>query len=120
MKLSAKTKRKVNFLKLLVLKYKYLNLSQVKSDEKRKKKKKRFWIRNFLADRKLHGAFHQLIPKLRSLNHNEELPETFLNYLRMTPECFDVLVEKVRPFIQRKLNGREPISVEEQLAVTLR
>lgn len=92
----------------------------MKSAEKPKKKRKRFWVRNFLVDRKLHGAFHHLIPKLRSLNRNEEHPETFLNYLRMTPDCFDVLAEKVQPLIQRKMIGREPISVEEQLAVTLR
>lgn len=115
-----KIRKKLKILKLLALKYKYLHICNLKSAAITKKKKKRFWEKNYLKGRKSHGAFHQLVPHLRLLNQGEEVPEAFLNYFRITPDCFDVLTEKVRPLIQKNFRGREPISVEEQLAVTLR
>jgi hypothetical protein len=46
-------------------------------------------------------------------------PEEFFTFFRMTPECFDELLLKVAPIIQKSSN-RESISPGERLAVTLR
>lgn len=45
----------------------------------------------------------------------------FKNYVRMSPECFDALVERVRPLIEKQdTNFRKAVPVAERLAVTLR
>ena len=48
-------------------------------------------------------------------------PRTFTRTTRMNPGVHQVLLEKVRPFIERKkTNFREPISAEERLSITIR
>ena len=46
--------------------------------------------------------------------------EDYRKSMRMNPETFHELLEKVRPFIEKKTtNMRKPISAEEKLAATL-
>ncbi|XP_052125867.1 uncharacterized protein LOC127749901 [Frankliniella occidentalis] len=45
--------------------------------------------------------------------------DEFYRFFRMTPDCFDWLLEKVGPFI-RKRSNRKSVSAGERLAITLR
>ena len=67
-----------------------------------------------LKGRRLFGAWYSLIPVMREFDQEE-----YFKFLRMTPESFDWLLEKVRPIITKR-SKREPISAGERLAVTLR
>lgn len=87
---------------------------------KKRRKPKRFWTRKFLKQRKDLGAFWSLVPVLLNPDPNEMRPETYVNYFRMSPENMDVLLEKVKPLIQKKMWVREPISPAERLALTIR
>lgn len=79
-----------------------------------KRKMRRFHVSPILKGRTLYGAWYSLIPVMREFD-----PEEYFKFMRMTPESFDWLLEKVRPMITKHSN-RVPISAGERLAVTLR
>lgn len=86
----------------------------------RKKKKKRstrrMWQADWLKSRPTEGAYHKLFPEIMSEDEN-----LYRNIIRMTPPQFQVLLEKITPWIIKKAtNFREPISPAERLLVTLR
>lgn len=72
-------------------------------------------VREIFKKRKDHGAFHNLIMEMRLYD-----TEKYFNYLRMSPEEFDLLLSKIGPSLQKKYHSTEPISPAEQLAATLR
>ncbi|KAK3920578.1 polyprotein [Frankliniella fusca] len=79
---------------------------------------RRWRVRPMLQERQIYGAWHTLVPLLRETD-----PEEYFNFLRMTPESFDWLLDKVGPVIikqQSKRSLSEYISPGERLAVTLR
>lgn len=78
-------------------------------------KKRRFWVRDIFKNRKSQGAYYNLIEEMRLTD-----TEKYFNYLRMSPELFQNLVQLVGPSIQRPYNRREPIGAGERLAATLR
>lgn len=83
---------------------------------KDRKLRKRLWVRQWIQRRILENTAHKLIQDLR----NEQTDE-FIRYFRMTPEQFDILLEKVTPAIQKRdTNMRLAISAEIRLAITLR
>lgn len=48
-------------------------------------------------------------------------PKRFYLYFRMTPECFDEVLDWIHPeIIKMSTNFREPIPKQERLAITLR
>lgn len=56
---------------------------------------------------------------LRELKENN--PDDFRNYLRMTDECFQVLLGAVRPYIEKQNTIlRKAITAEQRLIATLR
>lgn len=62
------------------------------------------------------GAYHNLIAEMRLTNESQ-----YFNYLRMTPEMFDILLSYVGPVIKKNLNYRDDvISPGQRLALTLR
>ena len=67
--------------------------------------------RSWFLRRKQRSAYNTLLKEL----HTED-PNEFRNYFRMDKTTFKMLLEKVRPLIER----REAISAAERLAVTLR
>ena len=67
--------------------------------------------RSWLLGRKQRSAYNTLLKEL----HTED-PNEFRNYFRMDKTTFKMLLEKVRPLIERQ----EAISAAERLAVTLR
>lgn len=76
---------------------------------------RRYWMKKWLQERESRSHM-TLVRELRQ-SHQEDL----LNYLRMTFETFNTLLEIVTPYIN-KMNTkmRQSISAEERLIVTLR
>ena len=70
----------------------------------------------WLLRKKQRSAYNTLLKEL----HTED-PNEFRNYFRMDKTTFKMLLEKVRPLIERQdTKLREAISAAERLAVTLR
>ena len=65
--------------------------------------------------RKEQGAYHNLVQEMRLKDEKK-----FRNFHRMSVEEFDILLQKVSPFIAKAYYSREPISPGEMLSVTLR
>lgn len=84
---------------------------------RRSHKTKRFWLRPHLQNDARHtlGDYFKLIVPSRASDL-----ELFHKMMRMSPQAFDKLTELLRPFIERKYLIREPISVEERVALTIR
>ena len=81
-----------------------------------KKKHRSMWTRQWLLRRTQYGAYETLLSELR-----REDEGSFLNFLRVAPDLFDSLVERVRPLVQKEhTNFRAPISPGLRLAITLR
>lgn len=71
-------------------------------------------MRPIYMHRETYGAWYHLVPTMREFDR-----DAYFNFLRMTPESFDWLLEKVAPLIT-KTSIRQSISPGERLCVTLR
>ena len=94
--------------------YAYLRLRR----RKRRGRRRRWWLRVWLGPerRRQFGLYDQLMDELR-----REDEKSFLNFLRIPPEMFDEVLERVRPRITKKHTWwRAPIDPGMKLAVTLR
>lgn len=84
---------------------------------KNRKRKRRFWVRTWILRREIENTVENLIRDLRS----EETDDEFKKFFRLSPQQFDILLEKVDPIIRKKdTNFRKAISPEIRLAITLR
>ena len=64
----------------------------------------------------MHGDYHQLLQEL-----NREDPNGFKNFLRIKPELFQEMVERLKPILQKKETKMlDPLPVGLKVAVTLR
>lgn len=87
-----------------------------------RKNERRFWIRPSLGKRNEYGI-EKLLADLRKddIGLRGEMRSSFQNFLRMSSENFEDLIQVVGPTIhKRNTNYRNAISVEERLAITLR
>lgn len=81
-----------------------------------KPRKRRFWVRQFLKQRKQQSQYHILVEELRLYDR-----EYFFKFLRMSPERLERLLGLVAPFItKKKCRSRETLSPAERLVVTIR
>ncbi|KAK3926608.1 Protein ANTAGONIST OF LIKE HETEROCHROMATIN PROTEIN 1 [Frankliniella fusca] len=77
---------------------------------------RRIWVQPWVARRDMLGIHNNLFLELRREN-----PEKYRRCLRMTPEMFDWLANKVDPIIRKQdTHLRRSISVEQRLSITLR
>ena len=79
---------------------------------------KRYWVRPWLsqAQREEEGQYTRLMPMLEL-----DDPMGYRNFIRMPPELFQELEQRLSPEIQRKrIWMRDPLSPGLKLAVTLR
>lgn len=84
---------------------------------KNRKNKRRLWVRKWIKRREIENTAQNLVHDLR----NEGTGDEFRKFFRMSPQQFDILLEKVRPFITKKdTNFRKAISVETRLTITIR
>ena len=72
------------------------------------------WTRAWIQRRRPYGFFDQLIIELR-----REDPKSFINFMRMPPNMYDEILERIRHRIT-KFSYREPLEPGLKLALTLR
>ena len=78
-------------------------IMEYEEEEERRRRKRaacaarrRWWVRPWLARRPIYGHYEQLMNELLRENHTD-----FKNFLRVEPEMFFELVERVGPRIQK-------------------
>ena len=80
------------------------------------RRSKRIWSRQWLLRRSQHGDFDHLLREL----HRED-PKGFKNFLRISPDLFLEMVERLAPRLTKTTTRlRFPLAVGFKLAVTLR
>ena len=92
-----------------------LLLSLLLLRKRKQRKPRRFWIRDIFKSRKLQGDYHNLLQEMR-LTDNEK----YFNYLRMSNDTFQKLLNIVGPRLTKVYCVREPISAGKRLVLTLR
>lgn len=74
------------------------------------------WVQEWVKKRETEGCYAKLLQELRANN-----PNLFRNFVRMSAEDFDFLLELVTPHIQKQDTAmRKAIPPGERLALTLR
>ena len=82
----------------------------------RPRKSHNMWVRPWLLQREERGAYHNIMAEL----YATDIPG-FTNYMRMTPEFFEMIKTRLEPrLVRQATNYRAPISVGEKLALTIR
>ena len=82
----------------------------------RPRRRHNMWVRPWLLQREERGAYHNIVAEL----YATDIPG-FTNYMRMTPEFFEMIKTRLEPHLARQAtNYRAPISVGEKLALTIR
>ena len=82
----------------------------------RPRRRHNMWVRPWLLQREESGAYHNIMAEL----YATDIPG-FTNYMRMTPEFFEMIKTRLEPRLARQAtNYRAPISVGEKLALTIR
>ena len=82
----------------------------------RPRRKHNMWVRPWLLQREERGAYHNIMADL----YATDIPG-FTNYMRMTPEFFEMIKTRLEPHLARQAtNYTAPISVGEKLALTIR
>ena len=82
----------------------------------RKIRRKSVWVREWLARRPVFGQYDQLLNELHAQDK-----KGYKNFLRITPELFHEMVEKLTPRLEKqKTFMRDPLDVGLKLAITLR
>ena len=82
----------------------------------RPRRRHNIWVRPWLLQREERGAYHNIMADL----YATDIPG-FTNYMRMTPEFFEMMKTRLEPRLARQAtNYRAPISVGEKLALTIR
>ena len=103
----------------LALEYTQLEIHDfVEKTKKKSRRKRSVWTRPWLSvgRRRSFGLYDQLLQELR-----REDKKTFRNFMRMPPEMFDELLERLRPRITKQMTFyREPLDPGMKLAITLR
>ena len=88
------------------------------ADHRRRRRQRRWWTRPWLTEeRRLQfGQYSTILAELR-----EGDTSSFKNYMRMTPEMFDELLQRLAPRLQKPdTNWRKALDPGLKLAVTLR
>ena len=82
----------------------------------RQRARKRFWVKPWLLRRPIIGQYEHLLQEL-----NREDVRSFKNFLRIPPELFHEMVERVGPLIQKNDTfWRKALDPGLRLAITLR
>ena len=82
----------------------------------RPRRRHNMWVRPWLLQKEERGAYHNIMAEL----YATDIPG-FTNYMRMTPEFFEMIKTRLEPCLARQAtNYRPPISVGEKLALTIR
>jgi len=90
--------------------------------DKEKRKKRRYWVKKTLKQRNTMGGTQILKDLLHDdIGLNGEIRSSFQIFLRLSSSTFEVLINLIGPtIIKESTNFRQPISVQDRLAITLR
>ena len=81
-----------------------------------RRRPRRLWSRQWLLRREVFGEYDNLLAEL----HRED-SRGFKTFVRITPDFFEEMVERITPAVQKKETRlRKPLAVGLKLAVTLR
>lgn len=84
--------------------------------KRRRKKDRSCWVKDWIMKRNQFGVFSHLLKELKSQDS-----DYYKNFLRMDSACFEILLKKVTPLIEKQDTVmRLAISASERLALTLR
>ncbi|XP_068726261.1 uncharacterized protein [Montipora capricornis] len=93
-----------------------LGAAAVAAAELARQRARQYWVRSWINRRQQFGFYHQLMNELREENVGD-----FINFMRMPPEMFDEILERIRGRItKQKTRYRDPLEPGLKLAVTLR
>ncbi|CAH1253084.1 HARBI1 [Branchiostoma lanceolatum] len=96
-----------------------LVLAALAAEEERQaeqlRRRRRWWTRPWLLERPIYGQYERLMGELRR-GHRLD----FKSFLRIEPDLFDELLQRVGPSIQKSTNARQPLPIGLKLAITLR
>ena len=82
----------------------------------KKNKKREHWVKPWMSSRAEKGAHNNIIRELRFTD-----PASYRNYLRLSQDQYDELLEMIRPAITKQDTVmRQALSPEEMLSVTMR
>ena len=88
----------------------------LKNKRIKKKAARTIWIRQWICRRPHLGLYDRLLVELR-----REDPKAFKNFMRMPPEMYDEIVEKLTPALTKtKTKWRDPLEPGLKVAITLR
>lgn len=90
-------------------------LLRAKKTKERALKRHRAWVCDFFKQRDSDGFYSKLMSQL-----SDGDPKKFKNFLRMSRDDFDHLLELVSPLISKQNVVRESIPAAQRLAITLR
>ncbi|XP_057305435.1 uncharacterized protein LOC130642367 [Hydractinia symbiolongicarpus] len=77
---------------------------------------RRIWVKEWMKKRKSIGVYNNLVQELRLYDE-----ESFRKYLRMSPDIYELLLEKVRSKLTKKTTHlRKPLELKLKLTITLR
>ncbi|KAI8493838.1 hypothetical protein Bbelb_281850 [Branchiostoma belcheri] len=79
------------------------------------RRRRRWWIRPWLLERPRYGQYEKLMGELMR-GHRVD----FKSFLRIEPEMFDEILQRVGPSIEKSTNARQPLPIGLKLAITLR
>ena len=100
---------------MLLTMYQYFKLIRTRKQMK-KRRAHRVWVRQWIARRTDHGLYDRLMVELR----NED-QRSFKNFMRMPPEMFDEIVQRLTPALRKQTTKfRSPHEPGLKIAVTLR
>ena len=88
----------------------------VQARRRRRQRNRRFWVKPWIDRRQEFGLYDQLMAELRREDQTD-----FINFMRMPPDMFDEVLERVGPRIAKQRTWyREPLEPGLKLAITLR
>jgi len=83
---------------------------------RRRRRQRNVWVRDWINRRPEQGLYDRLMVELR----NED-PRSFQNFMRMPPDMFDEIVQRLTPRLTKQTtNFRVPLDPGLKVAITLR
>jgi hypothetical protein len=87
----------------------------IRRRQRYERQRRRWWVKPWIDRRMFFGQYHTLMTELE-----RECQGDFMNYMRMSPEMFRELEQRISPRIQKSTRNRPALEPGLKLAITLR